>query len=78
MSGTVPGTGVMTASVRIGSIIPAQLAYPAQPRILGMIAIFSLARMLSYLLRSGMSIQWLPNLVVSGSVASISGFVRPA
>ena len=75
MSGTVPGTGVMTASVRIGSIIPAQLAYPAQPRILGMIAIFSLARMLSYLLRSGMSIQWLPNLVVSGSVASISGFV---
>jgi hypothetical protein len=55
--------------------LPAHFAYPAQSRILGMIAIFSLARLLSYLLRSGMSIQWLPNFVVSGSVASISGFV---
>ena len=55
--------------------LPDHLAYPAQPRILGMIAIFSLARLLSYLLRSGMSIQWLPQLVVSGRVASISGFV---
>jgi hypothetical protein len=55
--------------------LPALLLYPAQSRLLGLILVFSLARLLSYGLGSGISIQWLPTLVVSGGVAAIAGAV---
>ena len=51
------------------------LAFPAQAGVLVPIALFSLARLVSYGLGSGVSIQWLPNPAVSGNPATVFGFV---
>jgi hypothetical protein len=52
--------------------LPAILAYPTRPEVFGLIAVYSVARLISYLLGSAISIQWLPNFVISGDAASIS------
>ncbi len=51
------------------------LAFPAQASVLAPIALFSLARLVSYAIGSGISIEWLPNPAVSGNPATVFGFV---
>jgi hypothetical protein len=53
--------------------LPTLLVYPAQSRLLGLILVFSLARLISYGLGSGITVQWLPTPAVSGGVTAVGG-----
>jgi hypothetical protein len=52
--------------------LPAIAAFPARREILGQIAAYSVVRMITFLLGSAITIQWLPTFAISGDVAGIS------
>ena len=51
--------------------LPGILAYPLRHEVLGLIIALALARLITYNLGSAVSIQWLPDLVISGGVSSV-------
>jgi len=55
--------------------LPGILAYPVRHGELGLIAAFSLARLLTYALGSAVSIEWLPSFTITGSTGSVFAIV---
>lgn len=55
--------------------LPGILAYPVRHDVLGLMIALSLARLVTYNLGSAVSIQWLPDLAISGGVSSVSASV---
>ena len=52
--------------------LPDIAAYPARPDVLGELAAYSVVRLITFLLGSAITIQWLPSFAISGDVGGIS------